>query len=558
MTAAYLRKMLPAVAAVTGLIIGTQPATATAQSPAPTGGYTVTVSSSTFTVTDRSTPAREGVPASDTRSIHEVVYAPSGPPGRLPTVIFAPGWNAQTSDYDILLRTIASAGYLVVGVDSPGTSSYFPGAPLSEDLAGNTLDLGAALTDVENGPLGGLVDPSEVAAMGHSDGGSEVATLALDATFASYRFNAYVVLSGVVPSGQVPGSFGATNNGPVLAMVGTADEFGNYTPVPHGTGTESVYATSGPSKVFVAINGADHVSAYTGVGAQADDTRRAIVDFLDSAELHDPAARWRFAVEEAADGLSPVQNLGPGWFLDRAVVGMAVSADGQGYWVASSDGRVLNFGDAPYLGEPAQPDGPVVAMTGTADGGGYWAVTSDGAVYAFGDAHYQGGVQGVDLAAPIVGLADDPATGGYWLLGGDGGVFSFDAPFLGSTGNIRLAAPAVGMAAAPDGRGYWFVASDGGVFAYGDAGFAGSMGGTRLERPVVGMTPDRATGGYWLDASDGGIFAFDAPFEGSTGGVALVAPCVSMAARPQGNGYWLVTADGGVFAFDAPFDGSAV
>ena len=79
-------------------------------------------------------------------------------------------------------------------------------------------------------------------------------------------------------------------------------------------------------------------------------------------------------------------------------------------------------------------------------------------------------------------------TGGYWLVGSDGGVFSFNAPFLGSTGGIRLNQPVVSMQATADGQGYWFVAADGGIFAYGDAPFKGSMGGQPLNRPMVGMT----------------------------------------------------------------------
>lgn len=522
------------------------------------GTFKVNVSSHTFVVNNRSTPARAGVAARSTRTIHERIYNPSGPSGAIPTVVFAPGWDNQSAAYDPLLVEIASAGYLVIGVDSPGTSSYFGGTPESSDLANNTLDLSAALDNVEAGSLGGRVDRWAVAAAGHSDGGSAVATLALDSAYVSTQFNAYAVLSGVVPRGQVPGSFGARNNGPVLAMVGTRDPYGNYTPQAGGGGTESVYATAAATRVMVTINGADHTSAYVGGSAQGADTRAAIVNFFNAAEKHAAGARAAFAAEVTSDGLSAATNYAVNWSITPRVVGMAATADRKGYWIALSDGSVRNLGDAAALGGAPRLPAPVVAITATPSGRGYWLAASTGAVYSFGDAAYHGGTGGKHLNRPIVAMAADPATGGYWLLGGDGGVFSFDAPFYGSTGNLRLHAPAVGMTAIPGGGGYYFVASDGGVFSYGAARFHGSMGGRHLNRPVVGMAIDTRTGGYWLDASDGGIFTFDAPFEGSAGSLRLNQPVVSMAAGPGDAGYWLVAADGGIFSYGAPFEGSGV
>jgi len=143
------------------------------------------------------------------------------------------------------------------------------------------------------------------------------------------------------------------------------------------------------------------------------------------------------------------------------VVGMAGTADGQGYWIAPSDGQVASCGDAPPLGDGVTD---TAAIASSPNGEGYWLVTGTGAVRAFGDAINHGGISSsVHLAKPIVAMAADPATGGYWLLGGDGGVFSFDAPFYGSTGNIHLAKPAVGLEATLTGKGYRFVAADGGI-----------------------------------------------------------------------------------------------
>ena len=242
------------------------------------------------------------------------------------------------------------------------------------------------------------------------------------------------------------------------------------------------------------------------------------------------------------------------------IVAVVGTPDGQGYWLASADGRVLTFGDATFYGAPfsVHPNRPIVGMAATADGHGYWLVGADGGIYAYGDAAFYGSTGSLALNQPVVGMAATADGHGYWLVAADGGIFAFgDAPFEGSTGSLTLNRPVVGMAVDGASGGYWLVASDGGIFAFG-APFFGSAGSLPLNRPVVGMAADGTDGGYWLVASDGGIFAYGAaPFEGSAGGEPLVSPISSMAPTDDSGGYWLAAGDGGVFAYgDAPFFGS--
>ena len=203
---------------------------------------------------------------------------------------------------------------------------------------------------------------------------------------------------------------------------------------------------------------------------------------------------------------------------------------------------------------------PIVAMASTPDGNGYWLAASDGGVFSEGsDTGFYGSAGSLQLNKPIVGMAATPDGKGYWLVASDGGIFNYgDAGFYGSAGALQLNKPIVGMAATPDGKGYWLVASDGGIFNYGDAGFYGSAGALQLNKPIVGMaaTPDGK--GYWLVASDGGIFNYgDAGFYGSAGALQLNKPIVAAAAAPDGKGYWLVASDGGIFNYgDAGFYGS--
>ena len=231
-----------------------------------------------------------------------------------------------------------------------------------------------------------------------------------------------------------------------------------------------------------------------------------------------------------------------------------------GYDLVAPTGQVTSLGNALNYGPTAAQtlNKPVVVIAPTIDGNGYWESAADGGVFSYGTAPFKGSMGGQHVNQPIVGMAGDSTGAGYWLVAGDGGVFAFgDAAFYGSMGSQPLNATIKGMVATPDGKGYWLVAGDGGVFAFGDAAYLGSEGGAHLNQPVAGMTAMPDGLGYWLTASDGGVFAFGhAAFDGSMGGTPLTAPVVNIATTADGAGYWEFAADGGVFAFgDAPYLG---
>jgi hypothetical protein len=183
-------------------------------------------------------------------------------------------------------------------------------------------------------------------------------------------------------------------------------------------------------------------------------------------------------------------------------------------WVADTIGRVYsddtvsgpvasNFGDASGIAL----NKPMVGMSPTSDGNGYWLVAADGGIFTYGDAQFHGSTGSLRLNKPIVGMAVTPDGGGYWLVATDGGVFAFgDAPFYGSTGSLVLNKPIEAILPTQDGQGYWMVASDGGIFCFGDAQFHGSLGGRNLSAPIAGMIPNG--NGYTLIGEDGQLYAF--------------------------------------------------
>jgi hypothetical protein len=231
-----------------------------------------------------------------------------------------------------------------------------------------------------------------------------------------------------------------------------------------------------------------------------------------------------------------------------------------GYRVVVADGLVLSFGQLSSYPVP-RPGSAVVGVAPTSDGYGYWLALAGGGVRAAGDAHLYGSMAKAHLSSPIVGIATTPEGKGYWLVAADGSVFGFgNAHHYAPVGGAHVDQAIVGIAATADGGGYWLVSADGAVFAFGDARSLGSLSTAHLNRPIVGLAVTADGRGYWMVAGDGGIFAFgDAAFYGSMGKTRLNEPIVGIAATADGRGYWMVAGDGGVFGFgDAHFYGSAV
>lgn len=150
---------------------------------------------------------------------------------------------------------------------------------------------------------------------------------------------------------------------------------------------------------------------------------------------------------------------------------------------------------------------PVRGMAITSNGEGYWLFAGDGGIFTFGNARFLGSTGGMGIPAPIVAMAATPTGGGYWMTGADGSQYAFgDAKLLGSMRGTRLNQPVVGMVPTPTGKGYWMVARDGGIFTFGDARFKGSTGGRVLAHPIVGMLTNGA--GYTLVDEAGNIYPF--------------------------------------------------
>ena len=83
---------------------------------------------------------------------------------------------------------------------------------------------------------------------------------------------------------------------------------------------------------------------------------------------------------------------------------MAADATGLGYWLVASDGGIFSYGDAVFHGSAGSIalNKPIVAMMSTFDGNGYWLIASDGGIFSYGDTGFYGSAGSLVLNAPVV------------------------------------------------------------------------------------------------------------------------------------------------------------
>jgi len=115
-------------------------------------------------------------PGQSGRPIHIQVWLPAErPTGRLPLLLFSPGFGGTPADYTSQLEDLASHGYVVAGLDHAADrlDAFEPRAVLWAQ------DLLAAKQMLVRSPLGERIDANRIGAFGHSHGGRSAAAACL-------------------------------------------------------------------------------------------------------------------------------------------------------------------------------------------------------------------------------------------------------------------------------------------------------------------------------------------------------------------------------------------
>ncbi len=247
----------------------------------------------------RTTPARGPVAATPGRVLRTIIRRPAGVSGPLPLVVFAHGYNSEPETYEPLLDAWAEAGYLVAAPECPGSARDLPGTPVP-DYAAQARDVSFVITSLLAGRAG-PVDPAEIAVAGHSDGGTAVTIMALNAAYADPRVRAYLNLAGQIPP-DVPGPWATTaTSGALLVAVGSEDEYGNLAL------STAMFDAARMPKALLVVPGGDHLDTFLASSPTAQAVRAATTRFLAMAFAGPSRAFTPTQIQDAVDAPGSTQ-----------------------------------------------------------------------------------------------------------------------------------------------------------------------------------------------------------------------------------------------------------
>jgi predicted dienelactone hydrolase len=294
---------------VTTSSVGTS--TPSTTSTTTTSPYPATVGRTTVLVTE---PASGSVAA---RSLLTVVRFPASGTTPLlahapyPLVVFSQGYGVAPEAYVHLLNAWAAAGYVVADPAYPFTSVSSPGGLVRTDIVNHPRDLSQVITSLLHDSstagqvLSGLIDPSRIAVIGHSDGGDVALAAVANDCCRDPRITAAILLSGAELA-WFPGKYFTTPGVPMLVVQGSIDY--DLNPVPCSV---ALYNAAPRPKYYLSMIGQTHFSAYLPPGRALNVVTRTTIDFLNGYLRHTSAALASMISAGTVPGLAAITSQVP-------------------------------------------------------------------------------------------------------------------------------------------------------------------------------------------------------------------------------------------------------
>lgn len=246
-------------------------------------------------------------PAAGSADRAETGNAAPASAGTFPLIVFGPGYDVPVESYAGLLHAWARAGYVVAAVAFPLSGPDAPGGPVEADIVNQPADVRFTIDALTrpNAAVSGvwrqLIDTTQVAVAGHSDGGDTALAVAANSCCRDPQVKAVVVLSGAELS-SYDGRYFSSGSPPLLAVQGERDA------INPPAATNQFYAAAPPPRYLLCLPGADHFGPYTTNQPAARTVATVTADFFDAELTHRPDAPARLRHDVATFGLTS----GPG------------------------------------------------------------------------------------------------------------------------------------------------------------------------------------------------------------------------------------------------------
>ena len=230
---------------------------------------------------DRSRPAvSHGRLVAPTRALTTEVWYPEGLAGPRPLVVFAHGFQFGLDPYRRACSEWAERGFVVAAPMFPLTDQAVAGGNLDEaDIGNQPADVRFVITELLGASqsagtaVSGLVDPSRIAVVGHSDGAETALLVGYGASDRDPRVDA-VVADAANPLDVQPPTAKIRGSAPLLIVLGDRDGS-----VPFETGLRLVDQVRVPGWLLV-LHGADHLSPIASPSRWTPELDRVTGDFL--------------------------------------------------------------------------------------------------------------------------------------------------------------------------------------------------------------------------------------------------------------------------------------
>jgi dienelactone hydrolase len=288
-------------------------ATPPAPRPEARSSFSVATTRRTFVDTDRSRtllttiyyPSPRPTPSMRPLGTMPTEASADAPPaaGPFPLVLMVHGYRLPGDGYDRLMKTVASAGYVVAAAEHPHTTGH-GGDGQRSDLTNQPADLTfvadqvVALGSTVGAPTPPIRDPQRIAVVGHSDGGLTATAFGYGQRFRDPRVVAVASLTGGVA--LFPGPFFAGADLPALLAVHARDDHTN----PYSASASLFRSVpSGRPAFLLTLDAGDHIDPYMFATGRVD-VGDAIAAFLDHVVGQDPAALARLQHLASAPGMT--------------------------------------------------------------------------------------------------------------------------------------------------------------------------------------------------------------------------------------------------------------